>query len=688
MSPSDPSRSYTRRLSQVLSSPDGTLALSLLQKLAAGQQSASAEPAPAQPRDGHTIGVWRRTQDESFVRRPEAQRDWQFWADVERLPVDKGRRRVAVLGESAARGYFFDPGTTYAGLVADCLRQVPGLDDVDVLDLARTNATAGDVHRTLHEVAQLRPEALVVFAGNNWYYPELTSGDRQRMADALRTGGYAASARLFHGLMTERAREFLDDLARTAREHGSAVVLVVPEFNLADWHEEPFLGCPVLFGSANAAWLRLHEEAKEALAAGWTKEAARIAGEMIELDGGASVTAHRLLATSLRDDAPDEAESALEAAKNAAIGRFAPHSPRMLTAVQDEMRAKAAEYGFGLVDLPAVLRRESGGRTPDRAFFLDYCHFNYEGLALAASETAAAVAPGLDATAGADAGRLRAALVAPPAAEQAAAHFLAAIHNAHIGQPAEVVRHLLDRALTLGEGVWEHLANYLDYQARTAPNWICASFERSVAVPELARYLEVSDPSSAAKLADHSLRATTLDLLARRGLADPAAYQDLLIAEHAAPQVDLLADVNRAPTWREQFGSTGQPHPYVVAPQLWTDTWLVLARPEDVELALTARLPAGEPGEAPVTVWVNGEQVASAVLGTQWRTERLTVLAGSWRTGLNTVRLRWPLRELPGDDLLEAAAQTLERGETPRSNVSHGHLYGLTAALRGGAQNG
>lgn len=677
----DLGRGYTRRLAQVLSTPDGTLALALLQKMAALQQPAPA-PAPTAA-EGDTVGIWRRTRNGAYERRPELKDEWHLWADTERLPLTAGRRRVAVLGESAARGYFFDPGTTYTGLFADCLRAVPGLDDVDVLDLARTSATMDDVRRTLYEAAALRPDGLVVFAGNNWYYPELGAHDRQRLAEAVRRGGFAESRHTFHAVMVERARAFLADVAETARTYDIRVTLVVPEFNLADWHTEPCLGAPVLPGSGNLAWQRLREDAEAALAAGQAKEAARLAGEMAELDGGTSVTAQRLLAAALRDEDPEAAERALVAAKDAAVGRFLPHAPRTLTAVQDELRAGAAAHGFALVDLPALLREAAGGRAPGREFFLDYCHFTYEGLALVAAGTAAALSPLLTGTAhSVDAAALRATLVAPSTERQAAAHFLAAIHNAHIGQPTELVDSLLERALTLDEGTAHHLVDYLDYQSRVAPNWVCEAFARSARVPELARYLEVGDPGSSVKLADHALRQSMLDLLATRGLADPAVYRERLITEHAGPETDLLSDANRAPTWRESADSPVQRHSYVTAPDPGSDSWLVLARPTEVELALTARLPEGEPAQAEASVRINGAEAGSVPLGAGWRTVRLTVPAGLWQAGLNHVEIRWPLRALPGDRLLSAAAEALERGETPCSLPEYAHLYAFTARPR------
>lgn len=673
---SEPDRRYTRRLSELFASGQGTLALAMLQKLRAS--TGAAAPAPVLPRpDGSTVGIWRRNdgEDGDYVRATDLRPDWRYWADVDRLPLRTGRRRVALLGESAARGYFYDPATTCASLLEDCLRRLDGLADVDVLDLARTNATQADLTRTLLEVAGLEPDALVVFAGNNWNNVDLTPDQLQQLADAVRTGGYAAGQRVFQGYVVAAAGRLVDTIAAVGQVVGAPVVLVVPEFNLADWRDERSLVCPVLPGSTQRDWLTARERAR---AATDPAAAAQAAAEMIRLDGGTSPVSQLLLADALADTDPVASAAARVAAKDAAVGIFAPHSPRALTAVQQEMRRKADEHGFAVVDLATELRAAAGGATPGRRFFLDYCHLSAEGLTRLAAGTANALAPLLGGTP-AEVAELCAAVPPPARAHAATAHFLAAVHNAHYGQSAEIVTHHLARALELDGGVGERLREYLDYQTRTAPHWMCASYERAAAVPELARYLEVADTRLSSKLADHELREAAVRLLADAGTDVADWYEELLVAEHARPEVDLLADANRATTFRERLGHTpGGPRSYLVAYDLDSEFHLVLARPQDGLLTATWRLPDGEPATGTVEVFVNDAAVGAVELGGGWTTTRLDLPARLLRRGRNVVRLRWPLRALPGDELLAAAAECLERGALPDSLPGHGHVFALT----------
>ncbi|MFD8611797.1 hypothetical protein [Streptomyces sp. NPDC059631] len=75
MSTHDPNPLYTRRLSELLSDENGTLALALLQKL--GTPDAAGPPAPVPagpsgpsgPSGPDTVGVWRRSGQE-YVRDP------------------------------------------------------------------------------------------------------------------------------------------------------------------------------------------------------------------------------------------------------------------------------------------------------------------------------------------------------------------------------------------------------------------------------------------------------------------------------------------------------------------------------------------------------------------------------------------------------------------------------------------
>src|SRR5439155_24337600 len=131
-----------------------------------------------------------------------------------------------------------------------------------------------------------------------------------------------------------------------------------------------------------------------------------------------------------------EARAAMEAARDAIYGLLIAHSPRCPSPVQAALRSRATELGFAVVDLPTTFAAR--GVVPDRRFFLDYCHLTIDGMRVALAATAQAVA-GLMAVTTPPASELEQVEISIAPREEALAHLLAAIHNAHWGQNADVI---------------------------------------------------------------------------------------------------------------------------------------------------------------------------------------------------------------------------------------------------------
>ncbi|AVV44155.1 hypothetical protein PYK79_23890 [Streptomyces sp. ID05-04B] len=663
MPPTDPTHSITERLSRSLSGPEGTLALARMQVLGRPVERSTELTAPTP--SGTEVAVWRLT-DGQLRRDTGRQNEWRYWADRPEIPLRLGHRRIAVLGESATRGYFFDPAYSLAGLVDTALDGT----GVDILDLARTNCSLTELLRTAAEALALGADALVVHAGNNWNNVDPTPIERHELALLLEEGGFPVAAASFRDLVTEVAASALDLLRELAGD--VLVVLVVPEFNLGDWTDEPILDCPALPAGRMRRWLRARDEAERALRDGDLAGARTLIAEMTGLDGGSSPVSHRLAAHCAAS--PDEALTALRAAKDAVVSPFAIHSPRTLASVQEVMRRKAVEAGFRLVDQAALFREGDAG-APGRRYFLDYCHLTYDGLrvtALAVAETLGAALE-LPERPGADGVPVRAA-----ADRLALAHFLAAVHNAHYGQSEDVLRHHLNRALDADASVADRFEDYLDYQTRIAPNWMCSSYERSTQDPAFRRYMVVGDGRLNGKLADHGLREVMLDALESRGVPARRRYEDLLVAEHCGG-TDLLADANLATTFNERRDAgVGPRTAYLRASSPRTRSTLVVDEPAPVLLEVTWRLPGEVPAES-VSVAVNGHEVGTAEVGTAWATCEFTVSPDVLRRGRNTVEIRWPEGGDGTDTLVAGAPARLECGEHVTSHPVHGHVHGWSA---------
>jgi hypothetical protein len=663
--PAESLSALTRTLSEAFASEDGALLLARLQALALAARLPTAARRPAPARHGR-IGVWEprraKGRGRELVRDPAQASEWRFWADVERI-APKRKRRVVLLGESVARGYLYDPALTPAGVLASMLPRR------EVVDLARTDLTMMELGRMLDGLPALEPDAIVLFAGNNWHNLGFELTDVARLAAAVRERGFVGTRRVFlDEMVLPRARALLDALAATARDLGAKVVVVVPEFNLRDWRSEPTVLAPVLPGEDNVAWLAAHARGRTALEGGDLDAAAAAAATMINLDEGTSAASQEMLAAVLlARGRTEEARARLEAARDAAFGLLAPHSPRCPAEVQDALRGKSAEHGFALVDLPRVFARAQDGDLPDRRLFLDYCHLTRAGIHLAMGEVAARLRrPGAPA-----ASRHREPALRPE--DEAAAHFLAAIHNAHYGQAPEVLRHHCARALALSPAFAEVMGAYVDSHLGPGERWMSASFDLLSAHPAIGRYLSVSDPRLMEKLADFTLVEAMVSSLEEAGVPARAAAARAMADGDGPGAIDLLRPSRRATTFRERGAHAwGGERAYVQAFTPTSTFFLTRPRAGPVSFRLTCRVPGGG---GQVTAGIDGGRTIHVAAEEQWQTFEFELRAPK---GLSRVTLDWPVRPPPPDSL-ERAARRLERGAYPDVFPWFGEVHAFQA---------
>jgi hypothetical protein len=672
----------TEQLSRLLASEDGSNVLALLQGLALLSAEGASEPVLAASTESLRAGVWDpELQDDGtveFVRSDACADEWRFWADVERI-APKRCARVVLLGESVARGYLYDPVITPAAMLEEMLSG--GDDDVEVVDLARSDLTPQQLEPLLDLLPALEPDAVVLFAGNNWHNLVFRLDELHKLAHAVRNEGYAGCRRVFlEDILVPRCESLLDLLAATAREFDIAVVVVVPEFNLLDWRSEAAILAPTLREGRNASWMVARERSRDARADGRTDEAAALAREMIELDGGTSAIGHELLGEiALAAGRVSEARTHFETARDAVCGLLVPHSPRCPTAVQNVLRSKSREHGFALVDLPRVFEQHCGGRLPGRALFLDYCHLTVEGMTVAMEAVADALVPLVG-----DQANGLARMPGIAADDEAMGHFLAAIHNAHYGQSYEILCHHCMRAAEKSPAVRQDMLRFLDYGLRTAEQWTCATFDEIAESPIARRYLDASGVRGRDRLADFVLVDAIVHVLQRSGIDAAEPVEALLVDEHGSESIDLLATRFSAPTFRHLDGhSLGPPRAYYRAFDLRSSFYLVVPRPHPMHLRLTCRLRGANGERGDVGVVLNDVRVERLSAGDGWETFELLVDADTVRAGVNVVVLEWPPLAPPWEAELERAARRLERTVFPDVLPAHGEVHAFTAHRAG-----
>lgn len=274
------------------------------------------------------IQVWRPEGDRWVRPAPGPFGDHHSARRVLEPRRDDGPPRVLLVGESVAAGYLLAPGHTPAGVLADLL---PGHD---VVDLARTDETQASLLETLEAAAQLAPDVVVVWAGNNWVQGDLArmspghveATHRRPLGEALRDGGAAGAREWARTAVVGPLSAGLDRLEELAQRHRWRLVVVVPAVNEQGW---PHIDPPMV------------GEARGAATVGAT---------------------HGLL-------------------------RGMALAPMATPPVQDLLRRWARRGGHGLVDVPALLGQGEEG-------FLDYCHHDVAGIERVMRAVAAVVHDG------------------------------------------------------------------------------------------------------------------------------------------------------------------------------------------------------------------------------------------------------------------------------------------------------
>lgn len=699
----DPRRDACDALAEHLATDDGLRTARLASRVGSPRPPASPSPSRLSPSPPRPISIWTpREQDGALVfERPEPLPLGDHFAARRRILAEKpaGTRRVVFLGESVAAGYLYAPHWTPAEVLELQLREIDA--GFEVVDLARTNETLDGLATTAEAARQLAPDALVIFAGNNWNLletPEISPfapsvGARQGVAAAL-AEGLDGPVRLARERLGERVENSFGRIADLARALAIPVAALVPEVNLADWESRQPV--PWLPGAATPRWWRSYDEALAALADGRHDEAKMAAEAMVAIGGGVVGTAYRLLArlaAARGDDAELRrfAEAEIDHTPYATLALL--DAPRASPAVRARLVRAAMRHGFSTVDLPSVFDAHTGA-CPGRRLFLDYCHLTSEGVRVAMAATASAVLASLDA-------ReipwrdLTTVDVDPHPEVEALARLGAAVHGAHrlltVDGERPILRYWLRASLGASPKIADTMLDLALARATPAPAILAASQGRQLDTPHrlgfphgwrwdgldaelVGQIIEVLEDRDAFKdrgrpvrreiierlVAGHGIPPGGVDLLTPRGMLDPL--------ERFFPETMPSASLDGYATHR--------------APEPRSRFVFVKDGGSAAVLDLVVRLPTidGWDGRRSgrLEVRVAGRCVERLEVGESWSRHRVNVPADLLRPGFQRVELHWP--ELPpaGDAALEAARRRLELG---REATIH-PIFGEVAELR------
>jgi hypothetical protein len=688
MLPSDKLVPLANRLAESLSSENGLSTFRImvqLQNLDSERDSerdhASAVSRDAKPAEGRPsrVGIWERQGSNgksSFVR-VDAIEASHLWADVAEIPPKGVKQRVVLIGESVARGFFYDPHVNPASLLQAMLIAAAGADDVEVIDLARIDLQLKPLLDLAVSAAALEPDAFVIFGGNNWHpITRLTPHHLRELASIVRGGGPWKEVKAYlEQRLREQVQFLLAGLGKIRETHGIPIIVLIPEFNLLDWQSDCD-GPPLMDDSDVLRWLTLREEAELALSEGKAEDAARLAQALVDLDGGTTPIGYDIQLKAKHDSGEKSGlRPLLEQARDSIIALTKPGPPRCFGTIQEVLRQEAARYGLSLVDLPLRFQEYLEGDLPGRRLFHDYCHLTLEGMRVAMAAAAEALLPVLSRP---PRDRQSLADTEFPVADKAMAEasFLAAVHNANWGNSSEMVRFHLERAIERCPPVAKVMRLFLDFHIRSCPTSLCGAFE------QMARnegFLLVSRLFRSPRIWKNiNLKLVNEMVKALEPLQpDVSEYvQRLMIAEHAGAtaQSNLLR--------RVYFGSAsdqrGDQDRYGYYRLYRRDAKFVFVsdEPEDIQVRITSRIQEGGAGQDAV-VRVNGAPVHRFEATARWQSTLFSVQKDVLAKGINELEIRWPEKSWAGPDRVARIVKALEAGRVPEVGPIHGEVHAL-----------
>lgn len=365
------------------------------------------------------FGVWEKL-DGEWVRDSQRYDSWYFWADRHSIPKKRlETTRVVLLGESVARGYLFDPVINLTKIMESHFEQ--SANEIEIIDLARIDMTALGLREAIKAVEVFEPDYLICFAGNNWHQMEMLSrADLVILSDIFKTAGLSAVREYIKdSIMHPEIDKILTSFS--GLRESCKLIFVIPGFNETGWvHDKT---CP-----KSMLW-----------------------------------------------------EDQNDCDFNAVFGLPVRHTPRCFSFIRIYLKEYFNKHNIDFIDVTDVLLHASPQEPIGARYYIDYCHLNFDGLSLIATEISKRI--NLNLIEKADFSSNNTFDLGVYNRDFAASYFLAAIHNAHYGQPMKTIMRLLEQSVSYAPEVKELFKNFILLSTSSQegkPDWITRSYEQCV----------------------------------------------------------------------------------------------------------------------------------------------------------------------------------------------------------------
>lgn len=599
------------------------------------------------------VGIWTLeliNGQEFYIRDSKYVNEYPEWAKVHRLPPKGDKRRICFLGESVARGFLYDPRYTPAEVLEQILNLAPVLPPgvsrgelgagMEVIDLARNNCTMKVLTRTISSCFALHPDAVVIFAGNNWQMDIVLSDDDCReMIEAMAgKARFKALRKIIEGKYIDLVSNFMQYISGLSRAHHIPFVVIIPEYNLLEWRSSEIERRLLFPGEEASKWFRVRMEAETAMDQDNLERVESLCGEMIAVNETNPYCYELLAQCKLKKNLFKEAVKYLRLAHDTTIFQPA-HNAGILAVTQETLLKLAHRYHIPVVDIPKIFNQYEEGMQPGHRLFMDFCHLTAEGIKIAMTHTAKCLLSRL-------AGRnipldeSKISEINPDSQTVRNAHFFAAIYNAHWGRSYDVVYYHCLKALEFPGTTAKVMINYSYMASRRIP-WILSKDFAELAGTGILSHYYLAQPQGQ-EMMDLVLVEAMTNALRTVDIDIKEKIDRLRKEQHGFinGKINLLESYYH---WTYSIDKLKQTSYYYQGFDPQSRFFLVTGKVPRVSLNLTCRVPIKDAGEAWIKLIVNKKLVAKLPVQEKWGSHVIKIPGEVLIDGINTIVIQWPI---------------------------------------------
>lgn len=601
-----------------------------------------------------TVGIWKKKMVNGknvYQRDIEKYSEWHSWANVNQLPEKSYKKRVVLLGESVARGYFYAPKYSVAKELEGVLTASNEFNGVEVIDLSKNSLLIDELQELTQSCVQLKPDQIVVFAGNNWVhklYEEITAEDYKKIAEIYEKEGYLGVKIYTENRLEKIVQNYLKVLVKTSKIYNIPLVIIIPGFNLLDWKSDDVEKILTRLPRYQIQeWIVAKNDADTALTNENLDEFNAAAERMVTLDPSNPTGFEYLAKSYIQQNRYDAARECLDESKDTILfGRGISPKPRCFRIIRDVLIQTATQHNIPYIDLHKTFANEYTNEVAGKELYLDYCHLSDKGIKMVTKYTAKSIIEVL-ADKEISLSSIPDSSIKPSNATAAIAHFCAAIHNAHFSQPKYILSYHCQKAVELYPEIKDVMMQYMDFTSRKASTVLCDSFEKIIVGGHMEQYeggMSLIHPTRK-KLIDIDLLDTIVDALKSIGHDYENELKKVRISEHGISEkpTDLLLSFYKLKGYNGYNTTTFRN--YVQIRSNIKEFTIVTTGNDTLEANLVYRIPTYlKNGELKVYINKKTQQLPILPFSSTWNVVNLQIPSDYLQAGVNKIIIECPVQ--------------------------------------------